>query len=389
MQSVTIGNNQAGQRLDKFLRKFMPEAGSGFLYKMLRKKNITLNGKRAEGSEILALGDMVSFFFSPETFAKMTGDTVIHNSGSVSSAGQPSANGSYRTSSPKYAADREKIAQNSGRDAAEYVRAYHALSDSGISVLYEDSNILIADKPAGVLSQKAENTDISLNEWLIGYLLEEKSFPAEELHTFRPSVCNRLDRNTSGIVLCGKSLAGSQYLSSHIKDRSIQKFYRTICVGEIHGETTLRGYLEKDSVKNKVTVRETVKDAGTANTAGITNTAGKPYHPEHHQDYIETTWRPLAVSHGYTLLDVHLVTGKTHQIRAHLASVGHPLIGDHKYGDRRVNLFMKDKFGLQYQLLHAYRAELPAVGTEGDTRVICAPYPEIFLDIMAGLHLKM
>lgn len=386
MQSVTIGNNQAGQRLDKFLRKFMRSAGTGFLYKMLRKKNITLNGKRAEGSEILALGDTVSFFFAPETFVKMTG--------------------------------------NEGSDLS-YVHAYRTLSGSGISVLYEDSNILIADKPAGILSQKAERTDVSLNEWLIGYLLEEKSFPVEELSTFRPSVCNRLDRNTSGIVLCGKSLAGSQYLSSHIKDRSIRKFYRTICVGEIRRETTLRGYLEKDSVKNKVTVRETVEDTGTANAAGKTNAAGttndagtmkdagttnaagitndvgttkdagikngigKPYRSGHHQDYIETTWRPLAVSQGYTLLEVHLVTGKTHQIRAHLASVGHPLIGDHKYGDRRINQFMKEKFGLQYQLLHAYRAELPAVGTEGDTRVICAPYPEKFLDIMEGLHLKI
>lgn len=396
MQSVTIGNNQAGQRLDKFLRKFMRSAGTGFLYKMLRKKNITLNGKRAEGSEILALGDTVSFFFSPETFAKMTGDTVIHNSGSVSYAGQPSANSSYRTSSPKYAAGREKIAQNFVGDvAAEYVNAYHVLSGSGISVLYEDSIILIADKPAGILSQKAENADISLNEWLIGYLLEEKSFPAKELRTFRPSVCNRLDRNTSGIVLCGKSLTGSQYLSRHIKDRSIQKFYRTICVGEIDRETTLRGYLEKDSAKNKVIIREktddseTVDDARPTNAAEITNAAGKSNNSGHHQDYIETVYRPLAVSHGYTLLEVHLVTGKTHQIRAHLASAGHPLIGDHKYGDQRTNRFMKEKFGLQYQLLHAYRVELPAFDTDGDTKVISAPYPGIFLDIMEGLHLKV
>lgn len=367
MQSVTIGNNQAGQRLDKFLHKFMPEAGTGFLYKMLRKKNITLNGKRAEGSEILALGDTVSFFFSPETFSKMTGGW------------QPSAHDSDGNS----AVGRERTARRPERDmAAEYVDAYRTLSGSGISVLYEDSHILIADKPAGILSQKAEVSDVSLNEWLIGYLLEEKSFPAEELRTFRPSVCNRLDRNTSGIVLCGKSLAGSQYLSSQIKEKCIQKIYRTICVGEISHETTLRGYLKKDSAKNKVIVSGTTEEDGRANDTG------KPYKTGHPHDYIETVYRPLAVSDGYTLLEVQLITGKTHQIRAHLASAGHPLIGDHKYGDKRTNRLLMERYDLQYQLLHAYRVEFPVFGADGDTKVVCAPYPRTFLDIMEGLHLS-
>lgn len=341
MQSVTIGTNQAGQRLDKFLHKFMREAGTGFLYKMLRKKNITLNGRRAEGSEILNPGDTISFFFSPETFAKMTG-------GSSAVGG-------------------EGAARHTAEDmAAEYIHAYRSLDGAGISVLYEDSHILIADKPAGILSQKAESSDVSLNEWLIGYLLEKSSFPAGELRTFRPAVCNRLDRNTSGIVLCGKSLKGSQYLGSHIRDRSIRKFYRTICVGEIRRETTLQGYLKKDSAKNRVAVRKSTGDS----------------------DYIETVCRPLAVSGGYTLLEAELITGKTHQIRAHLASAGHPLIGDHKYGDSRVNRLMGERYGLKYQLLHAYRVELPALDADSDVKTICAPCPEAFLKIMEGLHLS-
>lgn len=343
MQSVTIGNNQAGQRLDKFLHKFMRSAGTGFLYKMLRKKNITLNGKRAEGSEILKSGDTVAFFFSPETFAKMMGEN-------------PAAGG-------------EEPPVSVEDMTAEYVRAYRSLSGAGIAVLYEDSHILVADKPAGILSQKAEKRDMSLNEWLIGYLLEEKSFPAGELRTFRPSVCNRLDRNTSGIVLCGKSLAGSQYLSRHIKDRSIRKFYRTICVGEIHREATLQGYLEKDSVKNRVLVRKSA-------------VASKQ------EDYIETVYRPLAVSGGYTLLEVELVTGKTHQIRAHLASAGHPLLGDYKYGDSRTNRLMGERYGLKHQLLHAYRVELPAFDADVGANTICAPCPEIFLKILEDLGLS-
>lgn len=358
MQSVTIGNNQAGQRLDKFLRKFMQSAGTGFLYKMLRKKNITLNGKRAEGSEILALGDTVSFFFSQETFEKMTGGA----------------------------------SEDSSSETSEYIHAYRSLSGAGISVLYEDGHILIADKPAGILAQKAERTDVSLNEWLIGYLLTEQGFPAGELHTFRPSVCNRLDRNTSGIVLCGKSLAGSQYLSRHIRDRSIRKFYRTICLGEVRNESTLRGYLEKDCRKNRVTVRESQgwnsdgqgqnSDGQGQNSDRGADTAGW------NRDYIETVYRPLAVSDGYTLLEVELITGKAHQIRAHLASAGHPLIGDYKYGDSGTNRLLKERYGLQYQLLHAYRVELPVFDVHSGGKTICAPCPKAFLEIMAGLHLN-
>lgn len=337
MQAVTIGNNQAGQRLDKFLHKFMRAAGTGFLYRMLRKKNITLNGRRAEGSEILAPGDTIAFFFSPETFEKMTGNASV--------------------------ADRTGMVQDSaGELTAEYVRAYHRLAGAGISVLYEDSHILIADKPAGVLSQKAEKSDVSLNEWLVGYLLEEGAFPAEELRTFRPSVCNRLDRNTSGIVLCGKSLAGSQYLSRHMKERSIQKIYRTICVGELCRETVLRDCLEKDHQRNRVTVGEQ---------------GGLP---------VETAFRPLAVSGGYTLLEAELITGKTHQIRAQLAASGHPLVGDRKYGDSRVNRLLAEQYGLQHQLLHAYRVTLPAFEDRGDDITICAPLPEAFVKVMKGLH---
>lgn len=351
MQAVTIGENQAHQRLDKFLHKYMPGAGRGFLYKMLRKKNITLNGKRAEGSEILDTGDQVSFFFSEETFARMRGEEDTVRVKDVS---------------------RQK-------DMGEYLGAYRTLSDAGVSVLYEDGDVLIADKPAGILSQKAAAADISLNEWLIGYLLEERQFPEEELRTFRPSVCNRLDRNTSGIVLCGKSLRGSQYLSTCIRERTIRKFYRAVCVGEIGQETTLRGYLQKDGSKNKVSV-------STAEG-----------------DYIETVFRPLAVSDGYTLLEAELITGKPHQIRAHLASVGHPLIGDHKYGDKGTNRLMKERFDLPYQLLHACRVEFPEGSgmREGDVsgnrhetpdiggRVICAPYPAGFQNIIEGLGLRV
>ena len=349
MQTVTIGKNQSGQRLDKFLHKFMPDAGNGFLYKMLRKKNITLNGHRAEGSEILAQGDTLSFFFSEETYRKFTGRCPTEG---VSGAAKP-------VTSP------EKTLS-----IQEYLQAFQTLK--GIRVLYEDEDILIADKPAGILSQKASPSDLSLNEWLIGYLLEVSHFPREELHTFKPSVCNRLDRNTSGLVLCGKSLRGSQYLSRCIRERSVRKFYRTICVGSIDTEMTVCGYLNKDTARNKVTV--------SSQTA-----------PGAESDYIETRFLPLKSAGGYTLLEVELITGKTHQIRAHLASIGHPLIGDHKYGNAKTNRYMKEQFGLSCQLLHAYRLVFPGTGETGDFlpatagKSYISDYPEQFRRIQRGL----
>lgn len=326
MQSVIIGSNQAGQRLDKFLHKYLPEAGTGFLYKMLRKKNITLNGKKAEGKEMLSKGDEVKFFFSDETFAKMKGKPMA-------------------------------VVEN------EYRKAFKRLQ--GISVLYEDEHALILNKPAGILTQKAENADLSLNEWMIGYLLEQESFTEEELESFKPSVCNRLDRNTSGIVLCGKSLAGSQALSRIIKDRSLQKFYHTICIGEMREGQRLKGYLSKNEAVNKVNILDRLPEDASCTS----------------YQAIETAYRPLNAKNGYTLLEVELVTGKTHQIRSHLSHIGHPIIGDGKYGNPKQNRKFREDSGLSFQLLHAYRVVFP----EGEEvlralagKEIIAPHPALF-----------
>lgn len=332
MQQVTIGPNEAGQRLDKFLHKYLPNATSSFLYKMLRKKNITLNGKKAEGKEILSNKDIIQCFFSEETFAKFAGANLY------------------------------------SQDITPYQDAYRKLKN--IEVLFEDENIAVLNKPAGVLSQKAKDSDLSLNEWLIGYLLNQKSITTEQLQTFKPSVCNRLDRNTSGLVLCGKTLAGSQNLSEVIRTREVSKFYRTICVGQLDHTVDLNGYLVKDSRSNKVTV--SVNKNGSNKLSGQSDAS----------DAIRTIIRPIYGNKNFTLLEVELITGKTHQIRAHLASIGHPLIGDYKYGNRLINDSLKKQFGLEYQLLHAYRLVFPK------GRELTAPLPKQFIRLLKELDLE-
>lgn len=356
MQSVTIGSNQAGQRLDKFLHKYLPQAGNGFLYKMLRKKNITLNGRKAEGAEMLSLGDQVCFFFSEETFLKFAGREIPPNDLKEGACNQNSLEGTV--------------------DIQSYQKAYRTLA--GITVLYEDPDILVLGKPAGILSQKAAPGDLSLNEWMIGYLLKQNPSFQRELVSFHPSVCNRLDRNTSGIVLCGKSLAGTQYLGGCIREHSIRKFYRTICVGEVREEANIQGYLEKDTARNKVKVTGSHR---LTQTQDLPVDPAMPEKDSQKGNYIHTRYMPLCTAGGYTLLEVELFTGKPHQIRAHLAGEGYPLAGDPKYGKRQANQKLKQAYGLDCQLLHACRVEF-------DGKVICAPCPELFLKVQKGLGLE-
>ncbi|MCM1044924.1 MAG: RluA family pseudouridine synthase [Candidatus Gastranaerophilales bacterium] len=328
MQTVTIRRNQAGQRLDKFLHRYLPQAGSNFLYKMLRKKNITLNGKKAEGKELLAEGDVVTCFFSDETYAKFSGTT-----------GQ-------NTDSPSLAASRD---------------AYRQIK--GVTILYEDADILILNKPVGVLCQKAQKDDQALNQWLTGYLLEQAEATGADPADFNSGLCNRLDRNTSGIVLCGKTLPGTQLLNQISKEQRIRKFYRTICVGELAEDMLLKGFWTKDEANNQVTISPKALPDGQPVQTGV---------------------HVLKTARGFSLLEVKLFTGKTHQIRAHLASIHHPVIGDRKYGDQTINKRFQKELGLNHQLLHAYRVEFPEeLFLQMHPASVTAPCTELFQKVEA------
>lgn len=353
MKEIIVKKNEAGQRLDKLLHKILPQASTGFLYKMLRKKNITWNGKKADGSEKTEVGDCICFFLADETFDKFAGQT------------KKSANAFH-----------EKKQGESRVKASEYQKAYRSLK--GIHVLYESEDVLFVHKPAGVLSQKASFADLSLNEWLIGYLLEKGKLSKEELRTFHPSICNRLDRNTSGIVVCGISLAGSQKMNAMLKQRSVHKYYRLLVKGTVPKEVDLQGWLLKDEASNKVRIfldeafshlkKEEQKNCSRVETR---------YYPVKRGVIAGQNNRSYPVS----LLEAELITGKTHQIRAHLSSDGHPLLGDYKYGDRGFNEYLKMQYGIEHQLLHAYQLEFPEMEAPFENlsgRVIVDEMPEIY-----------
>ena len=191
MKEIIVGQNEAGQRLDKLLGKYLKEAKKSFLYKMLRKKNITLNGKKADGSEKLEIGDSVKIFFSEETLQKFTGIVDVNE--------------------PEQGAGIKEKNRENGDIHPPF------------GIVYEDNHVLIANKPAGMLSQKADKEDISFLEYYQKYLLDTGALTRMELQTFSPGICNRLDRNTSGILVAGKTLAGLQVMNSLFKERALEK----------------------------------------------------------------------------------------------------------------------------------------------------------------------
>lgn len=315
MQEIIVTANEAGQRFDKLLAKYLNEAPKSFIYKMLRKKNIVLNGKKATGNEKLAVGDSVKLFLADETIQKFSKMEIVHT---------------------------------------------HAKLD----IIYEDEHVLIINKPVGMLSQKAEAGDESLVEHIISYMLETGQLTTEELRKFKPSICNRLDRNTSGLVVAGKSLVGLQKMGELFKDRSLKKYYRCLVIGKVSDKIYIKGYLTKDEITNRVCILD--KEAEGAIP-------------------IETEYEPIWTNGTCTLLEVHLITGRTHQIRAHLAAQGHPIVGDYKYGNRKINDGYKAKYGLESQLLHAYRMELPKLtGELADIseKQFVAPLPKLFSNIL-------
>ncbi|MGN0538635.1 MAG: RluA family pseudouridine synthase [Candidatus Fimenecus sp.] len=284
MKSFIINKNDADQRLDKFISKTVPLLPKTLMYKYIRIKRIKINGRRAEISTRLNMGDTVDMYINDEFFEKTP---------------------------EKY----------------DFLKA-----SKNLNIIYEDENIILCDKKVGVLSHPDDNEYI---DTLIGrikrYLYENGEYQPDDENSFTPALVNRIDRNTGGIVIAAKNAETLRILNQKMKDRELHKFYLCIVHGELEQKSgTLSGYLVKDESKNKVTVSKNARQGAKE---------------------IRTKYKVLDCDGSLSLVEVELLTGRTHQIRAHFASIGHPLLGDGKYGTNAQN----KKYGYKKQFLYSYK----------------------------------
>jgi 23S rRNA pseudouridine955/2504/2580 synthase len=287
MKEIKITNNEEGQRLDRFLKKYLNKANQSFIYKMLRKKNVKLNGSKAEPETVLKKDDLVQLYLADETIEKF----------------------------------REKKTLKQ--------------TEIHFKIVYEDDNILIVNKPIGLSTQPDETSQRNLVDEIRMYLNakeENISF------TFKPAVCNRLDKNTSGLIIAAKNYDSLKQTNKAIRERNIKKLYIAKVHGIINKDLELKDYLIKNENKNMVKIiRENTENAKE----------------------VITYAHPIRTEGNYTWLEIEIETGRAHQIRAHLASIGHPIEGDKKYGK---------KDSEKQQVLHAYKLILG--GYEGGLKYL-------------------
>lgn len=284
MKEFTIGPNDAGQRLDRFLAKAVPLLPASLAQKYIRIKRIKRNGARAERDTRLCAGDVLQLYINDEFFDKPRED-----------------NGYLTVATPK------------------------------LNVVYEDENILLVDKRPGLAVHPHDGAEYgrTLIDHIQAYLYQKRQWCPRAENSFTPALCNRIDRNTGGIVIAAKNAEALRVMNQKIKDREMDKRYLAIVEGTpkpIRG--TLKGYLFKDAQKNRVFVTDT---------------------PQPGAKTCQTNYVTLASANGLSLVECELITGRTHQIRAQFAHAGHPLLGDGKYGK------LDKRFDRNYQALYSYR----------------------------------
>lgn len=373
MREVIISEREEGQRLDRYLEKYMPDAPKSFFYKMMRKKNIVLNGKKVSGSERIQTGDQIKLFLADETIEGFRsgkkaqevdlGAQQMPQAKRLEKGARQMPQAKRPTNGARQMSPAKRLEKGARQGKIELQQGHYDRNLPPLQIVYEDAQFLVVNKPVGVLSQKADRNDRSIVEQITDYLADNA---ADD--TFRPGICNRLDRNTSGLIVAGKTVRALQDMNKRFKERTICKYYLCVVHGSVSKKQYLKGYLEKDSRTNKVTVRQ---------------------QPGPNSVPIATEYLPLQQGmyqgESFTLLQVHLITGKSHQIRAHLASIGHPLVGDVKYSTKRASAFDREQLHQRVQLLHAWQLIFTAHGKE---YVWKAELPDNFAQVLRRLGIE-
>jgi 23S rRNA pseudouridine955/2504/2580 synthase len=319
MRELIITENEEGQRLDRFLGKYMKNAGKGFVEKVIRKKYVKVNGSKGRPANMLVKGDRLEIYLSEETLGKFVGEKTWN---------PPSLDRSFVDTLP---------------------------------IAYEDEELLVWDKPSGVLTHGAPDGVV---ETATAYLIMTGVYDPATERTFAPSSTNRLDKNTSGLVFIGKTNRMRMELNEKWRLDQVDKFYTTLIRGDLKQERRLDGYLTKDEGKNQSFI-----------------------HPEKVPGSKEVTTivRPIRGNETYTLVEVALLTGRSHQIRAHLQSIGKPVVGDPKYGEIKTNQQFRDQYGLNRQFLHNHLTVIHDYKKGQDLRV-SSPLPKDLQDIVQALY---
>ena len=284
MKEITIGSNDAGQRLDRFLSKAVPLLPASLAQKYIRLKRIKLNGGRAQRDSRLQAGDLLQLYINDEFFDKPREDN-----------------------------------------------AFLTVAVPKLQIVYEDEHILLADKRPGLAVHPHDGAEYgkTLIDHIQAYLYQKREWRPREENSFTPALCNRIDRNTGGIVIAAKTADALRILNQKIKDRELDKRYLAIVEGTPKPkEGSLKGYLFKDARKNRVFVTDS---------------------PQPGSKSCQTNYKVLASQNGLSLVECELITGRTHQIRAQFAHAGHPLLGDGKYGK------LDKRFDRSYQALYSYK----------------------------------
>lgn len=285
MKEFTITKNDAGQRLDRWLSKAVPLLPAPLAQKYIRLKRVKLNGKGSKRDVRLQVGDVLQLYINDEFFDKPREDN-----------------------------------------------AFLAVFKPQLNIVYEDDNLLLCDKRPGLLCHPDQNEYVStLITHIQAYLYQKKEWDPKAENSFTPSLCNRIDRNTGGIVIAAKNAETLRILNQKIKDREMEKNYLAIIHGQIRpADGKLESYLVKDEAKKQVSVYNKPMPGGKTSV---------------------TLYRTLKYANGLSLVECELITGRTHQIRAQFSAAGHPLLGDGKYGKQKDN----KKFDRKYQALYSYK----------------------------------